>query len=272
MKINILNKDDFSSKEKQFLEVLEDSNVFWYIVSIARKRAKIPNEGFPVVLKHNKPVFIFNKEGLFKKILNNKNLFDSASTICSIYGLPKYWLNTFFSIILTNTALPSQKKDNPEFQCQYIGGLSGLIEQMSPKKMVHLQELRLIIRENISIKDIKKLLDENKTKINKYLSYLPISPERMNSFGKQKNLEIKKEMRNYKREGLSLSQIADRLAKEYKDNISFELDKDQIATYQKRYADFLKSLIKNKISYDLYLDDTFAEIIKSSKRKDNKKS
>ena len=256
MKINMVNYEGiFSSKEKRYLRLLEDTDDFWHLVVTARKRVGIPSRGFsPKQITNNEEY-----EQLAHNILGGNSgieLIRNAMMIRHIYGIPKYWDYTFASIILMNIAVPPLKSNFPKFEIHYSCHLDNLRKELSTKITRQVQmdtnKITITIRENMSIKDLKNYIDKNQAVLNKYLLFLPTNPNKMDRLGKQKNLSIKKEIRNYKKNGLSYSQIGNKLFKKYGDKISFELDKDQLATYLKRYETFLRSLIKSTTIHDIF--------------------
>jgi hypothetical protein len=260
MKIGIFSHDQklFSEHDKKFISILESSDLFWTIIRKAREKNNIPEHGLPITvkIKNKRDTFLFNNGvtdlKLFRGFIENQKKYIklnlSARYITQFYNLPKNWVNLFFSIILINYVLPL-KSEYKDFEYEYIGGFKSLLEKQSPKIVIK-------IRENISIKEIKKLLDENKKEIKRYLSYLPLSPNRNQRLKLQKNIALKKRITNYQKIGKSYKIIANDLEKEFgKDKISFNTDSDQLSTYKGRFKDFTNSLVKNKIMLLMYFDD-----------------
>lgn len=260
MKITILwGKTKPDSYFIKLLSVLEDSLAFQYFVSICRKKCKLPQSGLSLklIVRDNKHLLKFSKTNARKYncLFNNKKkfntLFKCAETIREIYNLPEYWRNTFIFIILSNIVIPHPIEEKDKFEIDYIGGLESLSYLV--KTGIHKEEIRIIIKENMSIEDIKKYIDKNSKTLHRFLSYLPVPPNKLQSLIKQKNLDIKKIIRRGKQKGLSYKEIyfiiINKAGKA--DNVSFALTKQSLSTYQKRYAEFLASLIKDKYMFRL---------------------
>ncbi len=261
MKITILEpREGFSKEDVNYLKILEESDLFWESVETARAKLGIPVGGFKAryTSSQEKVSMALSPDDLvtFKAITNEDKKFTALAqdtqTILKILNLPQYWLTPMMSIILSNTAFSPKEKDKT-ISIEYIGGLKKFRQEVN---ILDKDRLVISFREKLTLKEMKKVLDKNEKDINKFMSYLPKAPDQRSGLKTIKDLDIRKKMLQYKKDGMENKQVGQKIKEEYGErNIGFELEKDQIATYQARFKKMVDDLIKNKYLLSDFLEN-----------------
>ncbi len=209
----------FTKNEFKFLQFMEEDEDLESFIKSARERANIPPGGFDL----NIPLARYLESGEFNKMNLNK-VHDQADLIYSIlYGhLPKYWVITLIYIIVFNIALPPAR-----------------IEMEPIKAEFNDNDIKIIIRRNISRKEIVDFLTKNKTELDKHLSGLSKNPTMPQI--KAQDLDFFKKIRKLKEEGNSDFEIASKIDEE--SDFSSELDPAKITVYRNRFNKYKRKYL-----------------------------
>jgi len=257
MKINIVGDIKEINKDTiKYIQLLDQSEDFWAMVEIARSESEIPKGGYPnVEPKQSGKIRIpVDQITSLNDLTKNENRFASLITNChtilTILGLPENWSSSLLTIVILNYIVPPtpyQDSVNVEYH--------SLFSKNTPPNPFD-RCLVVSIKEKMSIKEIVNQLKKQKDKVSKYLNYLPRGPQQITWLNKVKNIDIKVKLEQYKKSGLTLREIGEKLLSEYGENaISFELTKPQLSTYQARFRETLNKLIKNKVLFNHTVDE-----------------
>lgn len=224
--MKILKSSKFEPNHKKYLLLLEEDEDFKRFLTYHRQRLGLPTEGIILNGKNYKEV-LGRDDAFWDKLVL------SANTFILMYSLPNSWIDTAVFLIVFNIAVPPSKEFYKPIEIQE--GKNGLIP-----------EVRLIIREKISIKKLKDYLDKKGKEINIALSNLPKTP-----FSIQiKDIEIRKKILKMHKQGKKDSEIGEEIVKEYEDktgrDLSFEADYRTIRKYRERFENKLKTLFGQK--------------------------
>lgn len=257
MEINLILKNEFNRKEIKLLNLLEDDSIFENIVKIIRKKIGLPEEGIDSIVLNKNKVKIVEVNKKLLKIINpiSPKIVQDINILIDIYQLPYSWLNTLYSLITINVALPPMRyiKGYEPIEIKYNDS-TGIF--FSNKKYIYgevpdiRQKLEIIVREGMSYGEFIKELKKQKETINKYLKHLHRIPK-INIT----NIKIKKEILKLAKT-LKDSEISDQLNKKYGEKLSFDPNYENISKYKNRYLKAIKNLPKNARSLD-YLDKLF---------------
>jgi len=223
MKIKIGTNNDlsFTDNEKQFLTLLEEDVVFENFIKKIRMVLKIPEN-----LEGNQP----------KVGEHTKELVDSLSILLvgTFNTLATHWYETFASIIMTGTAIPSEYKQTD--------AISYYFEDESPSEEPYRTSLTITIHTSTTRNGINQFLYENRKEIDRLLKELP-----KDHTIRMKHINLKKEINNLKKltSENTYSTIIDELKETHGENLPAQFeDYDRLSIYNQRYQKDIQNILK----------------------------
>lgn len=216
--MKILKNQNPNSQHLKYLQILEEDDDFGRFLKHHRKRLRLPIEGLP--LNKNSYKDVLERDNVFLD-----NLVQSAHSFTIIYDLPLAWIDTALFLILFDVAFSPNKT------------LYKPIKIVSEHHSYN-NEVRLVIKEGVSVTALKKYIDKNSKELNRMLSNLP-----KEQTVKMENIEIKKFIRKKHLEGKKDSEIDDEIKKEYGIDLPLTTDYRTIQITRKRFETTLKKLI-----------------------------
>jgi len=255
MRIKIIGKDKFSSREKKYILLLEEDPLFERLIKLSRKKADIPLEGIKVKITKGKKIKIESFSPEISKEINqaSQEIAKATDLILNIYQLPPCWFSTIYSVILFNLAIPPLKdKDGLKpLEISYRGSLAIVVDSMKgyrPLPGETRPHLKIIIREGFSYSGFIRELEKHKEEIKRYLGYLPKLPA-----VKIVDLKLRKEILGLSKK-MSDKEISEYLQEKYGSKLDFDPGYETIGKYRRRLKDKIDSLPKSKYFLSLFLE------------------
>lgn len=220
MQIKIVNKDKFSEHEYKFIQLLELDEEFEGEIKRLRDKWEIPTDG----VERGTSIKWWKDTSPSSKYRYQTSIEDDAFTLTTLYNKPKYWVTTFLSILLYNQATPPDRNSS----------------QFQPIQIRKGNNVTITIRENISLRNLKKFIGDNSKQLIDYLSSLPKNPRI-----KIKNVEIKKTIVQLKRKKNSDKEIGGILDKKFGENeLPFSTDYATVGRKRMRFQKALNKKLK----------------------------
>lgn len=256
MKIRIINEKKFLKNDLNLILILEENEIFEKTIKGVRKKFGYPEEGYKTEITPKGKIKIINFTEEAKKQINQANqwIHEPIKDIIHAFGLPLCWWNTLYSIITLNLAIPPmrERKWYKPVEVRFIGGLEVLLKRLHGG-IEHPNELEthieIDIREGMTFAKLIKQLKKEKQIIERYLSFLNFPPDTH----KIKDIKLRKEIMELKKEGKTDNEILDKLLEKYDNNLPFEPDYNIITKYRNRFKKIIQRIPKNKY-FLLYLD------------------
>ncbi len=219
MKITIIESKEhkFTPDEYKFLQLLEEDSVFENLVLQARAVIGIPPEGFNIKEGHNL------KDDATKRRIKLRKI---TIAIRGLYNLPPYWLIILSFIIYYNIAEAVDRKKLPHFY----------FEKAVNSVTIH-------IKENMSIRELKRQIDLNSDELKSLLQSLPGIPQI-----KIENIKVKKRILELNKAGKRDAEIARIIEEEFGDNLSFSPEYYIISILRKRFEKSLDIILKKDVA------------------------
>lgn len=236
--MKIINKKKFSSNDLKIAKLLIDDSQFSETIKLLRKFLKLPQELFIEEEENNSET----SEKIINSYFNDKNNFElikfASIILLSSYGLPNTWFRSMiFSLVMNQLEPPfaNIKVNSSKNRPMNFGNFNVIKSRTDNVSIVILEKMSL----TKLINELKKL-DRNKSLTNS-LKELPSFEDNIN-LSKIKNIDIKSKMLFLKNNNVSLSKISTMIEEEFKNDVSFDLNKSSISTYLNRYESTLNNL------------------------------
>lgn len=219
MKITIIESAEykFTKDEYKFLQLLEEDKAFEKLVLESRTLLGIPPEGFDVDTGHNL------KDDANKRHVKLRKI---TIAIRGLYNLPPYWLIILSFIIYYNVAKAVDRKKLPHIYFEKkIGSIA------------------IYIKENMSIRELKRQIDLNNDELKSLLNTLPGIPQI-----KIENIKVKKRILELNNLGKKDAEIARIIEEEFGDSLSFSPEYYIISILRKRFEKNLDVILKKDVA------------------------
>lgn len=244
MRFFIDHESHFTDRERKYLSLLQCDPIMEDLVKKIRISVKIPKNGFFEKKEGNRKVTLKEKSVL--KAMDFPTLNKAISLLAKIYGLPESWYNTLGTIILFNTAvLPDRKQDGYEaVELAYVGGIEK-VKRLTKQKSKANQYVEIVVNENIGF---DSLIDT----LRKYRKEITILMKNLQTVNKTgiKDINLLSEIMELSKKNSDIK-IAKLLEEKYDQRLGFIPDNKSVNIYRNRYKKVIGELPKNKYYLEL---------------------
>lgn len=216
MRISIQDENHFIEDDLKFVQLLELDDEFEAEIKKIRDKWEIPEEG----MDQSEIIPPLKNIDDLPEYRDRNTVADDAYELVKLHRRPRIWVRTFLSIILYGIAVPPAR----------------------PASIMIVQTHRgfeLILREKVSIREIKRFIDNNSELLNEFMSKLPTRQKI-----KAKKIEIKKRIVQLRKEGKSYDTIGDKLQGEFEEDTKFDFSYGGLGITKSRFQKLLDRELK----------------------------
>lgn len=215
--MKIKDSTKFEEYDLRFLELLEEDSLYRKFLARKRKKLGLPKNGVKLTKK--------NLQYLKDEDFNTK-LTKTARHLSLLYDLPVYWIDTLKLLILYNEPCPPDRDKYKPFAIK--------------EEEDFLREVHIVVRESVSISQLKSLIDHHKNELSQTLKLLPETPKsKMNL----KKIAQQKQVKKLKKlKGMSDYEVSEELGEKYKNLQDYSV----VGIKRRRFEERIKKLAKRE--------------------------